>query len=124
MIVQLRVPDELYEAYARRNPEDPRAAMAESLAKFEKLDPKEDRLVLDKEALKALQAFVQGDLSEAKSLIDFVKRTTAVSAAGIELPLSVAVRTRLAAEARALEQPYDVYAKQQLSLAVTKILGV
>ena len=124
MIVSLKVPDELYEVYAKRNPRDPRAAMAEALEAWKDREPGIPRLVVENPELRELQRLTQSELSQPKQLVDWAKRTVSVAVAGIEFELSLGQRQRLEAEAAALKQPFNAYLLQQLKLVVGRGLGV
>lgn len=124
MIVQIKIPDELYEKYARRNPKDPRKALEEALETFQDLEPGVPRLVVENPELRELKRISQAVLGDAKELLEFVKRTTAVSVGGVEVELSLGARQRLEAMALAMTEPFDVFAKRQLKAGVDKVVGV
>lgn len=124
MIVQLKVPDELYELYAKRNPGNPRKAMEEALEAFKVLEPGIPRLILENPELREIKRLSGEQLPDAQALLAYIKKTQAVSLGGVEIELNLGQRQRLEAMAEFFKQPYDQYAKQQLADGVQRVLGV
>jgi hypothetical protein len=124
MIVSLKIPDELYEQYAKRNPGDPRKALAEALETWKNLEPGVPRLIVENPELRELKTLTQVDLSQAKNLLAWAKRSAKVSAAGVDLELPLGVRERLQAQADFMKEPYQEFARKQLAAAITRALGV
>jgi hypothetical protein len=123
MLLQIKISDELYEKYARRNPKDPRKALEEALELYQDLEPGVPRLVVENPELRELKRISQAVLADSKELLDFVKKTTSVSVGGVEVELSVAARQRLEAMALAMAEPFDSFAKRQLKAGVDRVIG-
>jgi len=124
MIVSLKISDELYEKYAKRNPEDPRAALAEALAAFQDLEPGIPRLVVENPELRRLKELSQEDLSTPGKLVSWAEKNAKVGMGGVEVELSLGVRQRLAAQAEFMKEPYQEFAKKQLGGAISRTFGV
>jgi hypothetical protein len=124
MIVSLKISDELYEHYAKRNPLDPRAALADALESFKALEPGVPRLVVENPDLRAIQGYVQGDLSTSAALLAWIRKTAAVKVGDWSIELSVGQRKHLKDMATALVQPLDEFAKNQLKAGIQKVVGV
>jgi hypothetical protein len=124
MVITIKISDELYEHYAQRNPLDPRAALAEALESFKALEPGVPRLVVENPELRAIQAYVQGDLSSSAALLAWIRKTAAVRVGDWEIELSLGQRQHLRDMANALVQPVDEFAKNQLKAGIQKVAGV
>ena len=123
MLVQLRVDDDLYQLYAKRNPGDPRKAMEEALAAFQDLAPGIPRLVVENPELRELNRAVGFPVSSGAALIEHVKRLTSFSVAGVEVPLTPGQSQRLVQMAGFMQQPVDAYVRQQIGTMVTEKIG-
>jgi len=124
MIVSLQISDELYEHYAKRNPGDPRAALAEALKLYKDLEPGVPRLVVENPDLRAIQGYVQGDLSSSTKLLEWIRKTATVKVGDWDIELSLGQRQRLEAMAKAMVQPLNEFAKNQLTSGIQKVVGV
>jgi len=124
MIVSIKISDELYEHYAKRNPGDPRAALVEALTAFQHLEPGIPRLVVENPELRAIQGFVQGDLSTPAALLAWIKKTATVQVGDWTVELTLGQRQRLEAMAKAMAQPVEDFAKTQLTAGIQRVVGV
>jgi hypothetical protein len=124
MLVQLKISDELYEAYAKRNPGNPRKALEEALEAHKSLEPGVPRLVVENPELRELKRLSGQVLADSKELLAYVRKTQAVSLGGVEVELSVGARQRLEALAQAVNEPYDHFTKRRLQGAVDQVVGV
>lgn len=122
MIVSLKIPDEVYEAYGRRNPENPRAELELTLQAFEALDPRKAGLVLDAEELKELNTLLGHPISSTRELLEHVGRSQKVSfGEGLAIPLDTGQRQRLAAQADFFQQPFEDFAQTQIRAALARL---
>ena len=124
MIVQIRISDELYEKYAKRNPQDPRAALGEALETFQDLEPGVPRLIVENPELRRLKELTQEDLSSPANLVKWAERSAKVGMSGVEVELSLGIRQRLAAQAEFMKEPFQEFAKKQLGGAISRSFGV
>lgn len=124
MIVSLKISDELYEQYAKRNPGDPRAALAEALEAWKDREIGVPRLILENPELRELKTITQADLSEPAHLVNWAKRTSTVDFSEVEVELSLGVRERLKAQADFMKEPFAEFAKKQLLGAISRTFGV
>ena len=124
MVVQIRIEDSLYEKYAKRHPADPRQALVDALKTFQDLEPGVPRLIVENPELRAIQGFVQGDLSSGASLLSWIKKTAAVRVGDWDIELSLGQRQHITAMANAMVQPVDEFAKNQLKSGIQKVAGV
>ena len=88
MIVSLKVSDELYEAYGRKNEKNPRAAMTEALAKFVGEDSKARSITVAGEHLKTLQDLIGGPVDSAENLTKALKVALNVRLEDVEVKLT------------------------------------
>jgi hypothetical protein len=124
MLVQLKISDELYEKYSRRNPGNPRKALEETLEAHQDLEPGVPRLIVENPELRELKRLSGQILEDSKALLTYVRKTQAVSIGGVEVELSVGARQRLEALAASIPEPYDVFTKRRLQNAVDHVIGV
>lgn len=120
MILQIKISDELYQHYADRKPSNPRAAIEEALEKLKGLDPAQPREILEGAALRKLKEL---GLTTGDDLAKWVERQGNFSVAGVEVPLSLGQRQRLAQLAQFMAQPIEGYVKQQLGTLLVRELG-
>lgn len=123
MLVQLRVDDELYQQYAKRNPGDPRKALEEALVAFKDLEPGVPRVVVENPELRELNRIVGEPVSSVAQLLNWAKKLTSFSVAGVEVELSPGQRQRLVQMAGFMNQPLDSYVKQQIGTMVLEKIG-
>lgn len=124
MLVNLKVPDETYESYARRNVENPRAEMERSLQAFSELSPKETALFLNSEELKELNTLLGHPISTVKELLDQIKRSQRVSLGdGVEIELNVGQRARLMAQADFFKRDFRDFVRTQVKAGVVNVVG-
>ena len=74
--------------------------------------------------LRAIQGYVQGDLSTAARLLDYIRKTSTVKVGGWDIELSLGQKQRLEAMAKAMVQPLPEFAKAQLTAGIQKVVGV
>ena len=124
MLVQLKISDELYEKYSKRNPQNPRKALEEALEAHQDLEPGVPRLVVENPELRELKRLSGQILEDSKALLAYVKKTQSVSIGGVEVELSVGARQRLEALAASIAEPYDKFTKRRLQNAVDQVVGI
>jgi hypothetical protein len=124
MIIGLKIPDETYEVYGRRNPESPRVEIERTLQAFASLDPREVSLFLNREELKELNTILGHPISSVKELFEHLKRSQRVSLGeGIEVELTSAQRARLAADAEFWKEDFKTYVAKHIKLGVVNVVG-
>lgn len=120
MILQIKISDELYQKYAERKPSNPRAAIEEALEAFQDRVPGEPEEVLKGAALRKMKEL---GLMSGEDLAKWVERQASFSVAGVEIPLTLGQRQRLAQVAAFMNQPLEGYVKQQLGTLLVRELG-
>lgn len=124
MLLNIKVPDETYETYARRNPGNPRLELEASLQVFAELDPKRSGLVLTAEELSQLNRILGHPISSTKELLEHVERSQRVSLGeGAAITLSLGQRTRLKAQAEFFKEDFKKFAERQVGAGVIAIVG-
>lgn len=132
MLVNIRIPDELYQLYAERNPKKPQEELELALAEFAPLFPGKKRIVLEGADLKELSRLLGFPCSSPKELLEHLKRSQQVALPedGVELELNVGQRQRLKAQAdfftkegKATPEEYARHVKQQLQAGVVMVVG-
>jgi hypothetical protein len=123
MILQIRVSDDLYTHYAKRNPGDPRKAIEEALETLKDLEPGVPRLVVENPELRELKQVAGIPLDSPHSLLEWAKKHANFSLSGFEVELSLGQRQRLAQMAGFMNVPVDAYVKQQVGSLLVRELG-
>lgn len=124
MILSIRVPDETYETYARRNPENPRVELERSLQAFASLDPKRVSLFLNQEELAEISQILGLPVNDVKTLLELLRRSQRASfGEGLEVELNPGQRNRLQAMATAMAEDFRSYAKRELKRGVVVVVG-
>jgi hypothetical protein len=88
MLISLKVPDEVFEAYGAFNPQNPRLAMEQALVRFARVAPNRKAIVLTGEALSEVQKLLSGSFSEADDLLDALRRALMVRVEGVDVALT------------------------------------
>lgn len=124
MILSIKVPDETYETYARRNPENPRVELERSLQAFASLDPKRVNLFLDSEELKEISTILGFPVHSYAELKEHLERSQRASfGEGLEISLNSGQRNRLKAMATAMAEEFKSYAERELKRGVIVVVG-
>lgn len=124
MLVNLKIPDETYEVYGKRNPESPRVELERSLQAFATLDPREVGLILNRAELGEVSKVLGFPISTVKDLLEHLQRSERVSLGeGVEVTLNPGQRTRLQQMAGFYDQTFVDYAKAQVQRAVAQVVG-
>lgn len=123
MIVQLKIDDDLYAKYAKRNPKDPRKALEEALSTFQDVEIGVPRLTLENPELKELKTVAGEPIGSSADLVAWAKRHSNVSVAGVEVPLSVAQRQRLAALAPFFQEDLGTHIKRVVGNLLVREIG-
>jgi len=124
MLVNLKIPDETYEVYARRNPENPRLELERALQAFSALDPRRVALFLNQEELGELSGILGLPVSDVKTLLELLKRSQLASfGEGLEVKLNAGQRLRLKQMADFYNQPFKAYAESEVLRGVVAAVG-
>ena len=125
MIVSLKVPDETYEVYARRNTANPRVEMERTLQSFAEVDPKGVSLFLNNEELKQLNEILGSPVSSFAELKEHLQRNLRCGLGeNLEVPLSLGQRIRAKGLADAQARDYREFVQQIVKQAVANAVGV
>ncbi len=131
MLVNIKVPDETYEAYARRNPENPRLELERTLQAFSELDPRRISLFFNQEELAEISRLLGQPVQDVKTFLEVLKKSASAGfGEGIEIQLNPAQRARLHAMANFYKRPgrdseenFLEYAKNELIRALVIVVG-
>ena len=124
MIVSLRVPDELYEAYGRKNAEDPRSPMVEALAKFVGEDPKARSITLSGESLKEVQGLIGGPVESPEQLLRALRKALKVRLDNVEVTLTPSQRKAVETTVGFFGGEEDEFLENKLKEALVYVFGV
>lgn len=92
MLVSLKVPDEVFEAYGAQNPQNPRLAMEQTLERFKGVNPGQKAILLVGEPLAALQTLLGGSYDGASDLVLAIRKALVVAVDGVEVALTESQR--------------------------------
>lgn len=125
MIVSLKIPDELYEAYGRKNPEDPRAAMAETLAAFAASDPAARTVSLAGEDLKTAQSMLGQPFDTSEKFLELLRKALCVRFENVEVALTPAQRKSAETSISFFKiKDADEFLRQKLAEGIKVVFGV
>lgn len=124
MIVSLKVPDELYEAYGRKNSTDPRAPMVEALAKFVEEDPRARSITLSGENLSEVQNLIGGPVDSPPSLLDALRKSLRVRLDDVEVTLSPSQRKAIETSCGFFKLEQRQFIENKLREALIQVFGV
>lgn len=125
MIIQIRIPDELYAKYAERNPKKPQEELEKALADGVGLVPGEQRLVFRGEELKELKRLLEHPVSSVGEVLERVKKFKSIAlpeGAGVELDEGQLFRLRSQHQASGFAMSFEDFLKRQLSAGLKVVL--
>jgi len=121
MLVNIQIPDEIYQKYAERKPERPQVAIADALKEFVGLKPGEPRVVVEGELLRKLNTILGYPVSNPTVLVEQVGKLLRVSVGDLSIELSADELKRLAAISGFYRKPGEDIAPQHKEF-VTNLL--
>jgi len=107
MLVNIQIPDEVYQKYAERRPDRPQAAIAETLKEFVNHTPGEPRLIIEGEAVRRLNTILGWPVDRTETLLEMINKLRNISVAGLEIELTPDQLTRLRAQTNFYTKPGD-----------------
>ncbi len=123
MIVTISIPDDVYQAYAAKNPSNPRQAIQKQLERFREVETAQRVLLLSGEALRALEALHGLPIEDSETLVKWVTQLTQLRIGDSSVPLREGVRKRLTTEADFYKKGHDVYIRERVARALDDALG-
>jgi len=124
MIVSLKVSDDLYEQYGRRNPNNPRAAMIDTLERFASHDPGRKSLTLEGENLKQLQDALQTVLRDPDEATRLLLKALSVRVDDVEIALTPTQRKSIETNSAFFKQDPQNWAKNKIVEGLRVAFGV
>jgi hypothetical protein len=124
MIVSLKVSDELYEEYGRRNPNNPRAAMADTLERFASHDPGIKSVTLEGDNLAQLQSALQTSLSDPDELTRLLIKALSVRVDEVEIALTPVQRKSIETNSAFFKQDPGDWTKNKVEEGLRVAFGV
>jgi len=118
MIVNLKIPDAVYEQYKKYSSTDPEKAMATQLMKFVELDPQTRFILIPQKERQALELLLEKHLENATELVGAVQAALMVRMDGVEIPVSPDVLNVLRQQAAFEGMEEKDYAKMKLAEGV------
>lgn len=88
MLVSLKVPDEVFEAYGAHNPQNPRLAMEQALQRFAKVVPNRKAILFTGDDLAALQSLLGGSFDGPSDALLALRRALVVKVEGVDVALT------------------------------------
>lgn len=99
MIVQIKIPDSVYEKYSQHRPSDPELAISQQLTRFAEVNPTDRVLLVPNKERQELEALMDTTFTSAKELVSRTKQLAELKVEGMAVPLSPDVLQRLAEQA-------------------------
>lgn len=131
MFVTVQISDELYQTYAERSPERPQKALADTLKRFQDLDPSSPQLVISVAGQKALGQLLDRPATSEDQLIEGIRQSRKVTLGeGVEIILTPGQLQRLKAQAdfltktgKASQEELNDFVKKQVTAALQSVVG-
>lgn len=124
MLVNLKIPDETYETFARRNPDNPRLELERTLQAFAEVDPRKVNLLLNQEELAELSKILGLPVQDFATLRELLVRSQRASFGdGIEIQLNSGQRNRLEAMSKFHDEGFKSYATREIQKGVVIVVG-
>ena len=92
MLISLKVPDEIFEAYGKHNPQNPRLAMEQALTRFVDLTPNRKAIMLAGEDLAQVQKLLAWSFDGPKDFLERLTKALTVKIEGVEVELTESQR--------------------------------
>lgn len=125
MIIQIRIPDELYAHYAERNPKRPQEELEKVLHEAKDILPGEQRILFSASQLRALKDLLEHPVSTAEEVLERIKKFKRVALPeGAEVELDEGQLTRLKAQHQAsgFNMSFQDFVKRQLLAGLKVVL--
>lgn len=123
MILQLRLPDEVWEAYLEHSKTNPQRAMEEQLKRFKDVKPEDRTLLLTRAQRTRLEAAWGRPVEDLDKMVSDVEALISIEADKVKIPLTEGQRKRLSTEAKFYKKEFPVYAKTRISDAIRGAIG-
>lgn len=125
MLLQFRVPDDLYAHYAERNPKAPNSELERSLEKWKNLDPREQYLILGGKQLRELKDLLGWPVSTPEDLLAHLRKWSQVEfpEEGLKVQLTPEQRQKLKAQSAFWDQGFQDFLQHQFQAALTRVIG-
>lgn len=114
MILQIKLPDGVYEAYQKHNPLQPERAIEQQLLRFAGVNPADRILILPNLERNELEVLLDSHFSSAKELVSKVKETLGVNVEGVSVTLDPNTLFRLTQMAEFEGQEKKAYLEQKI----------
>lgn len=119
----LSIPDEVDATYTKHNPTNPAKAMSAQLTRFAPYAPGDRSLVLPVEVIRELERLAQRTFATPESLLVFLKMLLTLDVDGIEMTLTPGQKARMKQRAEFFKQPFNDFAKREITEALLGRLG-
>ncbi len=95
MLINLKVPDEIYEAYGKHNPQNPRLAMEQALTRFAGIAPNRKHIILTGDELTKVQDLLSVVLEGPKDFVEALTKALTVKVEGVDVAFTESQRKAL-----------------------------
>lgn len=99
MIVQIRIPDSLFETYSKYNQSNPEKAMEQQLLRFQEVRPADRVLVLPAAERNELEVLLDSHFASAKELVAKVRDLLKIRVEGVDITLEPNTLLRMTQQA-------------------------
>lgn len=124
MLVNIKIPDDTYEAYGKHNSQNPRFSIEKTLERFAHVGHLGKAIVVNGETLSDLQTLAGGTLDTPEALLAFVKKALSVKIDGIEVALTPSQRKGVGDNAAFFKRSPEDFLRDQVKRGLQAVLGV
>jgi hypothetical protein len=118
LIVQVKIPDTMYEQYVGHNPTAPERAIEQTLLRFAGVKPSERILILPSKERSELEVMLDSHFSSARELVSKVKELLSIKVEGVTVALDPNVLYRLGQQAEFEGQEPKAFLEQKIGEGV------
>lgn len=114
MIVQIKIPDGVYETYVRHNSGNPERAMEQQLTRFAEVRPSDRILLLPNAERDELEVMLDSHFTSARELVAKVRTLLGIRVHGVDVTLDPNVLERLSTQAEFEGMAPEAYISQKV----------
>ncbi len=123
MVVTLSIPDDLYQAYVKMNPQNPHKNMVKQLERFKEIPLASATLVFSPDDMKRLTKMTQLSIESPEQLLDILEKTLSLEIDSVKITLSEGQRKRLASNANFMGKTVPEFLSARAKEAVLNAFG-
>ena len=123
MIVNLAIPDELYQTYIKHNPTNPRKGILDQLEKHKDSSPRDREIVLTQDQRRYMEGLYGRPIEDIQKFCEWVASLLTLKVGEATITLKEGQRKQLVAQAGYWKKDVPQYIRERVSTALGNELG-